>query len=972
MNLFTATGMFTVLPPPPPKVDSSPSAMLARDQAAIYEAITEPVSQYQSFMSPESEKSARYDSESTLRGNNGSSTSGSGSDSSFLPPPAPVQSQRASFGDQGDNYRARNNDEKLLPSMSVAPPAPTSYAASGLHNSADLNMEMSVYSRIGSPALSDETVDSGNSVSSALNFLDSTLLSHTGSFNAKSSPLPTTPEDRNHNRLAVTGSDDDYSPMPLSSTKSKSYGSYTDLSKDSPAHMPVIMGDSPDLKSTPKKKGFLAKLKNRFLSSGKNKPEDQVDRDSKGRTIVHFTHEKVKTSNSKSLGMRAASSIPNMKDIFTAAKEPSLKRTTSLDEQSLRAISDTEGSFAQAGLVSPPPDWRSLSIGNLMPDLDNRSQSQSHQNASTSDINKIILSDQPVHLSSSVESLDKGGRRFSTALATRRGSKTSPPLSPAPPPPVDILLHKTGKQLVPDNDRRSVSNFIASPNVSVPDDSADEDQTYCEISQVKSHALLPKQALKPPILKKPTIKDEMSPNPRLSDRYTGNNQSSVLGHTAGNSSLMNAPDYSGSVSSSSTFSGFDDELGNITKESVARRHKDSKLSLMKFDFPPPPPGDESSGDNSSDRSIGNITGAGGIVMQTIQTSNKSVVQEIDGKMTARKLLRSGSKGSKKTKPLPKDETKKKLFNGSPRSKGSSPKLPFHAKHRNSNASLADSDVWGSEFSTQYSTKSQSPSQADLADPKLRPFSVALDEMPKDFRLQKKHNKADGNRVIEVGAKNMRKVSGEHNFNTATARDDDTDSWGSEFSEFKDISDLPDETNVLRPQDMKNPKLQAFDIAQDTTLKSPAGVANAAPKYHGAVEAHSPVKVKTPLFNIFVKKEQKHDKKSKEKSSKFAQLFHTKKHAPRDQTPYINTRPVLAVSAEESKNVDDFNTERTSDDAMKQQQQQQTQRLDNSQFVNANGRTADRIVEGFGIGPDAGAEGDADAEGIVVYSLISWL
>ncbi len=63
-----------------------------------------------------------------------------------------------------------------------------------------------------------------------------------------------------------------------------------------------------------------------------------------------------------------------------------------------------------------------------------------------------------------------------------------------------------------------------------------------------------------------------------------------------------------------------------------------------------------------------------------------------------------------------------------------------------------------------------------------------------------------------------------------------------------------------------------------------------------VDGASPLKPKTPLFNIFGKKDrkvektpkEKAEKHSKEKHSKFSNIFHTKKHAARDKTPYLDT------------------------------------------------------------------------------------
>ena len=917
--------MFTALPPPPPKL--SPQSFTANPSRNIAHQVTGPLTlpQPQSpYVASSSDRGSNNDSESTLRGP-GSMVS-SGSDSSAVPPPARIRDPRLPVVEETFAVQENNAVESAFKVESGAEFKGTGFDLDGNYNH-EMNQLENGHSR-GSeiyddddydddksslysipapppkPILSDPDIEShdhqqtnhlkripspsaslrsNRSISSALDFLDSTLLSHTDSFSGEI-PMrePSDPTSSQH--LSPPGrstpAEGNTTPMSLAKSKSTPYGSYTDLSKDSATHMPIIMGEHLDSdKTTPRKKGFLNKLKKRFLSSNKTKLDDHVVKDSKGREIVHFTHDKVKSTSNRKSAMKTASSIPSIRDVFSEATDASMKRTISLDEQSMRMANEQDMSQ-----MNESYDLKGLPSSVISASQDLQASGSMEHLSSSKQLSRPISRNIGLSLESGIDRLAspprilcdspdeapaKGNRRRS--LGGRRMSMESPPRSPAPPPPKNDDLYERIEEEAPHSRAgsqigsqkgnqklsKSVGDLSSRSNRSDSDVSLKGRKFFKRKNSDGNSSKKSEDAKKSSLKKKP-------PSPLLTRLKSIGKSSKNLPPESPSSSKKGADklESDGSVSSSSTFSGFEN-IGGNSKESVARRKQSSKQSLMKFSFPPPPPGEESSGgDTSSDHS-----------------SKKAVEDSKRGGLHSPNA--AGNKEAKRFSAVLEESESEPVIAAK---QENIPPSPGSLKGARA-PSFNDSEGWGSEFSDLESVRNIAPTRTDLVDPKLQAFSVPINQLPENFRFRAKtapnlkRNENNGFPGRSPGRAN----------GTASENDSDNESWGSEFSEFKNIKDLPAETNIPRSEDIVNPKLQPFNV---TTNKRSSSLENLSKRgKHGnneiQTENHNPIKMKSPLLNIFSKKDTKPGKKSKEKASKFS-LFHSKKHVPRDTTPYLDT------------------------------------------------------------------------------------
>ena len=843
--------IFTALPPPPPKPQSSNEYSYR-----AHNVLSSNPEQY-GVRSSNSDVASSLDSESTIRGQNSQFGIGSSeSDASIVPPPplarfddpelSAIQetahvlesenfatSNQYLMGVDGYGYDDDDDDRSSLYSIPDPPPAPLlSRAASELSQT-----EQAQRSKTSRSASMRSNYSTG-SVSSALNFLDSTLLPHTdgsetpkgrntGSVNSQllSPPLwSTTPEASG----SSPGERDELSPMSLSSSKSLPYGSYTDLSKDSQTHMPIIMGEHFEAgKSVGKKKGFLSKLKQKLITPSKNKPESQTKKDSKGREIVHFTHDKVKSTNSQQMGLKSASSTPSIKDVFSDAKEGSLKRTISLDENSMRMLNEGDNSKVDSlspdpkssrwSLVSPPSDWQTQGADQAL--------SNALGLSLESGIDRMAEPNSRSQSKGADGSQSKNNRRRSLAAAGRRMSKTSPPQSPAPPPPEESISEDATEQTPR---KRSFKSRLSSSLGDLSQKIHRSDSNSSERSR-KGSTGRPKT---PDVSKKPSLKKKPS-SPLLNRLKSMGRLGRATPPESPSGSNRQAsyvvPEKGGSVSSSSTFSGFEDNMGGASKESVARRKKSSKMSLMKFDFPPPPlPGEDSSGDTSSDlsskRALEERQSPRGMNNErdkrfSAVIEEKEIDQRIEGHVNASPSIEN----ARTTRP----------------------------------PSVVMSEGWGSDFSDLESVRVASQTRSDLADPKLQPFSVPLNEISDDFRIRAKTT------PVFIGNYQSKK--------THVGNDDSDDgSWGSEFSELKS-AESRDSTPLKTPQ---KPSGKQKKLRKTSSLEN---ISKKVKNEQKDPENRNNVKLKSPLFNIFTKKETKAERKAKNKESRFSALFHGKKH-----------------------------------------------------------------------------------------------
>ena len=871
--------IFTALPPPPPKPQSEPTKRFSPKHP----------SQYRDTQSANSDRGSNHDSEVTIRGPGSQSGFGSsGSESSLVPPPSRIKSpdlpvveekinkQESEFvqsesnfyesvGDINSNdydYDDDFDDDKS--SLYSIPDPPRAPSLGHYTNEASQPIGMRGAPE-GAPSRSVSFRSNDGSVSSALNFLDSTLLTHTdsidvppsGSVNSQLLSPPVWSASSEHSHEADQDIDD--GPSSMSLMNSKPYGSYTDLTKDSPTHIPIIMGDHIDLeRSAGKKKGFLTKLKKKFLSSNKNKSETPFAKDSKGREIVHFTHDKVKSSSSGRSGMRTASSIPSIKDVFP---EGGMKRAASLDEQSMRMINDSaDGKLVEApdanasrwSLVSPPSEWQGAEAVESRSLEDHRITRNAGGKGMSleSGIDRISETQHEKNRREKGTAPSKANRRRSSGFTARRMSKSSPPESPAPPPPMeDSIDEKEEKQSRKSSFTSRLSSSLGDLTRRVHRSDSERSEGGRKnkqsgrrdshdgrnSSQDGSSVDMPHPPKKPSLKKKPS-----SP---LLNRLRSLGRSSKPGSPASSKKELEARkesymvDKYGSASSSSTFSEFEESMTGTTLESVARRKKNSKQSLMKFDFPPPPSAEDSSGDASSD------------------LSSKKAIEE---------GLNSRDKNANRFSTV--------VEEGDQNVMGRSNRAPSLVS--TGPASVVGSDVWGSDFSDIESVRAAIPLKNDLADPKLQPFSVPLNQVSSDFRLRTKTTPARIQKPTAELTENRR----------SGGIDSDNDSWGSDFSELKTTKDVGDGSN-MRSDDASNPKLQPFRRSGSLELKPRKEKTS-----HLKDKSDSPVKLKSPLFNIFGKKDGKLEKKSKDKGSKFSGLFHSKKPQSRDPAPQRGDDP----------------------------------------------------------------------------------
>ena len=907
--------MFTALPPPPPKL--SPQSFTGNPPRNITHQVISPLTlpQPQSpYVASSSDRGSNNDSESTLRGP-GSMVS-SGSDSSVVPPPARIRDPRLpvveeTFAVQENNavesgvefqstgfdlngsYNHEMNqlendhscdseiyddddyddDKSSLYSIPAPPPKPT---LTDPDIESHDHQETNYLKRIPSPSAS---IRSNRSISSALDFLDSTLLSHTDSFSGET-PMHEPSDPISSQLLSPPGwstpAESNTTPMSLAKSKSTPYGSYTDLSKDSPTHMPIIMGEHLDSdKTTPRKKGFLNKLKKKFLSSNKTKLDDHVVKDSKGREIVHFTHDKVKSTSNRKSAMKAASSIPSVRDVFSEATDGSIKRTISLDEQSMRMANEQD--MAE---MNESHDLKGLPSSVISASQDWQTSGSMEQLPSSKQLSRPVSRDIGLSLESGIDRLSrhsrmqsnspdeapaKGNRRRS--LGGRRMSMESPPRSPAPPPPKSNDVYERIEEEAPDSRAgsqkgsqrlsKSVGDLSSRSNRSDSDVSLKGRKFFKRKNSDGNSSKKSEEAKKSSLKKKP-------PSPLLTRLKSIGKSSKTLPPESPNSSKRGADklESDGSVSSSSTFSGFEN-IGGNTKESVARRKQSSKQSLMKFSFPPPPTGEESSGgDTSSDHS-----------------SKKAVEESKRGGLHSPNA--AGNKETKRFSAVLEESESEQVIAAK---QENIPPSPGSLKGARA-PSFDGSEGWGSEFSDLESVRNTAPTSTDLVDPKLQAFSVPINQLPENFRFRAKtapnlkKNENNGFPGRSPGRGN----------GTASENDSDNESWGSEFSEFKNIKDLPAETNIPRSEDIVNPKLQPFNVTKNKRSSSLENLSKRGKHGNNEIqtENHNPVKMKSPLLNIFSKKDTKPGKKSKDKGSKFS-LFHSKKHVPRDTTPYLDT------------------------------------------------------------------------------------
>eukprot|EP00794_Sanderia_malayensis_P009948 gene9948-10968_t len=883
-NASDTDSMFTALPPPPPRVDAraistQSGSFTSQHSEALQTAILNSMQMRNSSINSESSATIQANSDSLSR------ESESGSDSVVIPPPEPVKIIGTINNEQLDyhsgNYYSHvdedDNDDDVKSSMfsALQPPPPPVAPPPELSGESESG-DGAVYERVDSPHLSQKSNTSTHSISSALDFFDSTLLSHTDSSvlntpevkvksQARLSLPVTAAQDTASSATAVANEDGNTSPTadqqkPFS--RASAYGSYNDLSKLSPIHKPVIMGESPDSKATQKKKGFLSKLKKRFLSSNKASIDgSDYAKDSKGRDIVHSSHEKSKsidaTSNSRQ--HRLTASISNLHESPEASRTSAMKRTTSLDEQSLRAISDHQTESNQDPVTSAsrtshsPLHWRAQSVENL-----SSGQPVDEQRANDS------LSVSPVAKRTLYSSCDTGldglssnlkkqsisgsttclpndkGRRRSMAFNARRASRESPPQSPAPPPPGDV------------NDAFNVSlNANLQSHYSSSKDSRDDEQYYESIPDTAPTRSELKMVAKPPVLPKPTSKNKAvlrgpiaslqsptfskdNPNKQVPPLQPLTSSKDSPRSSQHGNSKRNTPGFhigSESVSSSSTFSEFEDDPSH-SKETIARRLRNAKQNLMKFDFPPPPMADDnSSGDSASDRGIANRSGMG------MNPQSVAVIGPGSSTRDANAVLQPFS--------FPFEQINKE----------------FHVRDR---------DKWTNER------------------PKSMDIGVVMRDKQRADSEKKQNEETKRERRWSFGRSRKSSSGSLNRERSGTRESTESAGWGSEFSE----SVRDDEAN--RQNDLANPKLRAFSSSLDRGMNmlqdsytEGYGSSLSTP---GKKPPKSPgLKAKSPLLNIFGKKEGAKTEK-KHKQWRLSQLFHTKKHTSpgRDKTAYLDT------------------------------------------------------------------------------------
>ena len=839
--------IFTALPPPPPKPQIEPSKYINPSYPT----------QYRDFQSTNSDRGSNNDSEATIRGQYSQPGSGSsGSDSSLVPPPSRIKnltlpyveekvSAKESYEDlmEGNNYesidwidtRDRNHDDFDDKSSVYSMPDPPNPPSLG---GATEEIAQSMDDRgapEGAPSRSLSFRSSNGSISSALDFLDSTLMTHTdstdipagGSVNSHLLSPPTWGAGMEASSQDI---DDDIAQTSLLS--SKPYGSYTDLTKDTPTHIPIIMGDHLDAEKSPgKKKGFLTKLKKRFLASNKNKLDSPNAKDLKGREIVHFTHEKVRAMDSGEIGMQSATSIPSMMEVYP---EGGMKRAASLDEQSLKIINDPIHSRELGAHGANTNRWSMLSPSSeeYACALENASLNSRNVRdkglSLESGIDRISSSNQELTGRNIGPSPSKGNRRRSSAAAARRMSRTSPPESPAPPPPVDDSINEI------EGKRSRTSSFTSRLSSSLGDLTRKFHRSDSKRSEKGRTSSQDDTLIDGPYLpKKPSLKKK--PSSPLLNRIRSIGRSSKSGSPANPKKDLEARkesyivDNYGSASSSSTFSEFEEAIAGTTLESVARRKKASKQSLMKFDFPPPPVAEDSSGDASSDLS-----------------SKKGLEDGYSPRAT--KL----EKGKHFSAVL--EETEQKVVKNSNRTSSFLSTGP---------TGMVESEGWGSDFSDVESVRTEMVSKSDLADPKLQPFSVPLNQVSSDFRLRTK-TAPQTNYAKEGSARPIRKHD---------ALGNDADNERNDFSKFKPGTNIPN-GNTINASDA-----ESRTLIRSSSLELKKGRDR---NIHKDATG-TPVKLKSPLFNIFGKKDVKSEKKSKDKGSRLSGLFHSKKPQSRDKS-----------------------------------------------------------------------------------------
>ena len=840
--------IFTALPPPPPKPQIESSKYISPSYP----------SQYGDFQSTHSDRGSNNDSEATIRGQYSQSGSGSsGSGSSLVPPPSriknltfPYVEEKASAKEshdqltEGNDYesidrvdtRSRNHDDYDDEKSSVysIPDPPNAPSLGGATGETAQSMDDRGAPE-GAPSRSLSFRSSNGSISSALDFLDSTLLTHTdstdfpagGSVNSHLLSPPTWNADPETSSQDI---DDDIAHMSL--LNSKPYGSYTDLTKDAPTHIPIIMGDHLDTERSPgKKKGFLTKLKKKFLASNKNKLDSPNAKDLKGREIVHFTHEKAKEMNTGETGMRSATSIPSMMEVFP---EGGMKRAASLDEQSLKMINDpiypnkpeTHGANTNRWSMGSPLSEQYVDAVENAPF--NARNVTGKGLSLESGIDRISGSDQGLTGRDIGPSPSKGNRRRSSAAAAKRMPKTSPPQSPAPPPPADNGFdEKEGK-------RSRTSSFTSKLSSSLGDLTRKFHRSDSERSEKGRTSSQDDTLIDGPHLpKKPSLKKK--PSSPLLNRLRSIGRSSKPGSPANVKKDLETRKESyivrnyGSASSSSTFSEFEEAIAGTTLESVARRKKASKTSLMKFDFPPPPVAEDSSGDASSDLSSkkGLENGYSPREVKLESANHFSAVLEEREQNVVKNSNRTSSFLS--TGPT----------------------------------GMVESEGWGSDFSDGESVRAEMPSKSDLTDPKLQPFSMPLNQVSSDFRLRAKTSPQKTNNPKEVSARPIRKQDTLGN---------DADNERNDLSKFKPGNVIKNGSIIgasdVEPGTLRRTNSLELKKGRDRNINKDA--------------TDTPIKLKSPLFNIFGKKDVKSEKKSKDKGSRLSALFHSKKPQSRDK------------------------------------------------------------------------------------------
>ena len=890
--------IFSALPPPPPK------------PATTIDVVPAGTSIVTTGGNSSSSSNANYGSDSTIRklsNNSRSAASLTDSEDNVSPPPAPsrsLQGKRSSaFGslifppDDNDSDGRRRSVDDINSFVAIPPPplpdgSTFSEDATNSDSSGGKRLKLSLSSEKLSETIRTEASEelesptqSQTSATSALNFLNTTL-SHMDNFavedlNAKDNPRAPSPsvfsppsvfQDQSHSDL-------DVSPQRSSSP---AYGSYASLASAPSGHMPVIKGDHQSESPTEsglKKKGFLSRLKARFLSSNKSKLDDKVARDSKGRTIVHLSYEKNKSMERKGKALKGSSSQPNLPEMLDQTQEygygHELKRTTSLDEQSLRTIMDDSNSntkqvekrlsvgnleateadriLASLGPVSPPPisppsEWKTADYHN---DCEREPEAIANiQKRAPTPPMKLEKSKRR----NSPSPYSNRRRSMADILADRRDSRTSPPSTPAPPPP---LMLDDEPDTNSSHSRAFVDESVDDGHVSKDTVSREERSRTQSTESTKSPGAFPKNFKplpKPPVPKKPGLQN-------ILDRSNKSPVSNQDTETSSSSSATSAsrPRTNQKKSDSPSRPPLSDERG-------------SRMSLLEFDFPPPPPSEYSSQEEGNYVSLPNCS--------DVNASGNASVADSDGwgSEFSEAVSATNVQEPKSNGPSEKDLVNPKLqpFLVTKKAELFLKNKPHQKIIDNSDhAETTDSDGWGSEFSDANTIAVEK----DLQNPKLQPFFVT----PKT---------GDMTAVLPDILRKKAMNNNEHE------NISDSDDWGSEFS--ADITATESEIGINGPrtEDLQDPKLKPFLLNQNfeslKTERTPKDVSSSS--LVAANESPTSAKKgKSSRFGFFGKKSETPPRERPPSPSSLASLFRAKKTPKKNDLYAIEARPKTALT-----------------------------------------------------------------------------